>query len=82
MSSTSIACDLRSAKLFFVLSLDAFVIAGPVLPGTVQMQWPWELTVCGFAACLTAACAPESKVSTDTEMWIYELTFILLSPAV
>lgn len=36
-----------------------------------RAQWPWELMVCG--------CAPVSEVSTDMEMWIYELTFILVS---
>lgn len=48
----------------------------------VQTQWPWELMVCGCAACHAAAYAPVSEVSTDMEMWIYELTFILVSLAV
>lgn len=37
----------------------------------VRTQWPWELMVCARALV--------SEVSTDMEMWIYELTFILVS---
>lgn len=38
ISGTSIACNRGSAKLFFVLKLDAFAVGGPGLPGAVQMR--------------------------------------------
>lgn len=81
VSGTSIACNLGSGKPIVVLKLDAFAIGEPGLPGAVQVRRRHsglgsKFTVRGSAACLAAACAPESEASADTEMWIYELTFI------
>lgn len=79
-SGTSIACNLRSAKLFFVPELDfscySWARSAGRCTGAAQAQQLRELMVRG-----SAAGAPESDASTRTEMWIYELTFILVSPA-
>lgn len=85
VSGTSIACNLGSARLLCPQTgrfCHSWARSTGCCTDAAQTQWPWGLTVCGSAVCLAAACAPESEVSADMEMRIYELTFILVSHTV